>query len=148
MLAAYRDQIALHIGEPVGVMVYAGESEDVTGASPMRQPPRLLTEVRRRLRLEHYSLRTEQAYVAWIRRFILSNGKRYPRSMGATEVERFLSDLAVHGHVAGTFWVRARYPANSTDAHHRATALRAQAATRGAVRLRPDSRRRRRNWRR
>ncbi len=81
-------------------MVYAGESEDVTGASPMRQPPRLLTEVRRRLRLKHYSLRTEQAYVTWIRRFILSNGKRHPRSMGATEVERFLSDLAVHGHVA------------------------------------------------
>ncbi len=66
----------------------------------MQQQPRLLAEVRRRLRLKHYSLRTEQAYVAWIRRFILSNGKRHPRSMGAAEVERFLSDLAVHGHVA------------------------------------------------
>ena len=81
-------------------MAYAGESEGVTGASQMQQPPRLLAGVRRRLRLKHYSLRTEQAYVAWIRRFILSNGKRHPRLMGAAEVERFLSDLAVHGHVA------------------------------------------------
>ena len=69
-------------------------------ARQTQQPPRLLAEVRHRLRLKHYSLRTEQAYVAWIRRFILSHGKRHPRAMGAAEVERFLSDLAVHGHVA------------------------------------------------
>ena len=81
-------------------MAYAGESEGVTGARQMQQQPRLLDEVRRRLRLKHYSLRTEQAYIGWIRRFILSNGKRHPRSMGAAEVERFLSDLAVRGHVA------------------------------------------------
>ena len=49
-------------------MAYAGESEGVTGASQMQQPPRLLAGVRRRLRLKHYSLRTEQAYVAWIQR--------------------------------------------------------------------------------
>ena len=62
--------------------------------------PRLMDEVRRHLRLKHYSLRTEKVYVAWIRRFILSSGKRHPRTMGATEVEQFLSDLAVRGGVA------------------------------------------------
>jgi integron integrase len=45
--------------------------------------------------VRHRSLRTEKAYVGWIRRFILSNGKRHPSEMGAVEVERFLSSLAV-----------------------------------------------------
>jgi len=64
--------------------------------------PRLLDEVRRRLRLKHYSLRTEQAYLGWIRRFIVLNGKRHPRAMVPTGVERFLSDLAVRGQVAAS----------------------------------------------
>jgi integron integrase len=59
-----------------------------------------MDEVRRRIRLKHYSLRTEQAYVGWIRRFILANGKRHPRDLGATEVEAFLSALATDGGVA------------------------------------------------
>ena len=62
--------------------------------------PRLLDEVRRVLRLKHYSLRTEAVYVGWIRRFILVNGKRHPRDMGEVEVEGFLSRLAVQGKVA------------------------------------------------
>jgi integron integrase len=62
--------------------------------------PRLFDEVRRHLRLKHYSLRTEQAYLGWIRRFILANGRRHPREMGGAEVEAFLSTLAVHGQVA------------------------------------------------
>lgn len=62
--------------------------------------PRLLDEVRRVLRLKHYSSRTETTYVAWIRRFILANDKRHPRDMGEAEVERFLSALAVEGKVA------------------------------------------------
>lgn len=62
--------------------------------------PRLLDEVRRVLRLKHYSLRTETIYVQWIRRFILANGKRHPRDMGEAEVEGFLSMLAVEGKVA------------------------------------------------
>jgi len=45
-------------------------------------------------------LRTEQAYVGWIRRFILASGKRHPRDIGGSEVERFLSSLAVQGRVA------------------------------------------------
>lgn len=70
----------------------------VAGASA----PRLLDEVRRVLRLKHYSLRTEVVYVAWIRRFILANGKRHPRDMSSAEVEGFLSSLAVHGKVAAS----------------------------------------------
>ena len=62
---------------------------------------RLLDEVRRRLRVKHYSLRTEAVYVGWIRRFILANGKRHPRDMGAAEVEAFLSTLAVRGAGGG-----------------------------------------------
>ncbi|CAM1000389.1 Putative integrase [Rhodanobacter sp. Root179] len=62
--------------------------------------PRLMDEVRRVLRLKHYSIRTEEAYVGWIRRFILANGKRHPREMGEAEVEAFLSALAVQGKVA------------------------------------------------
>jgi len=64
--------------------------------------PRLLDEVRRVLRLKHYSIRTETVYVGWIRRFILANGKRHPRDMGEAEVEGFLSQLAVQGKVAAT----------------------------------------------
>jgi integron integrase len=64
--------------------------------------PRLLDEVRRVLRLKHYSIRTEMVYVGWIRRFILANGKRHPRDMGGVEVEGFLSELAVQGKVAAT----------------------------------------------
>jgi hypothetical protein len=59
-----------------------------------------MDEVRRCLRLKHYSLRTEQAYTGWIRRFILANDKRHLRDMGGSEVERFLSSLAVQGRVA------------------------------------------------
>jgi integron integrase len=64
--------------------------------------PRLLDEVRRVLRVKHYSLRTEHVYVGWIRRFVLANGKRHPREMGGAEVERFLSQLAVRGRVAAS----------------------------------------------
>lgn len=61
---------------------------------------RLLDQVRQAMRLKHYSLRTEQCYVLWIRRFVLFHGKRHPAEMGAPEVEAFLSHLAVDGRVA------------------------------------------------
>lgn len=64
--------------------------------------PRLLDEVRKRVRVRHYSLRTEQSYVGWIRRFILYHGKRHPRDMGAAEVEAFLSYLAVERSVSAS----------------------------------------------
>ena len=66
-----------------------------------RHPPRLLDQVRERCRVKHYSLRTEKAYVHWIKRFILFHGKRPPNEMGASEVEAFLSFLAtqIYTHV-------------------------------------------------
>ena len=64
--------------------------------------PRLLDQVREVIRMRHYSIRTEQAYVQWIRRFILFNGKRHPREMGAAELTAFLSDLATRHHVAAS----------------------------------------------
>jgi integron integrase len=63
-------------------------------------PPRLLQRVRDKIRVKHYSLRTEHAYVDWIRRFILFHGKRHPGFPGAEEVEAFLTDLAVRRNVA------------------------------------------------
>ena len=70
--------------------------EGSAGTSP---PPRLLDAVTERLRVRHYSLRTERAYIAWIRRFILANDKRHPRELGVIEVEAFLTSLAVQGNV-------------------------------------------------
>lgn len=62
--------------------------------------PRLLDQVREVIRMRHYSIRTEEAYVHWIRRFILFHGKRHPRELGAPELTAFLSHLAVQGNVA------------------------------------------------
>lgn len=63
-------------------------------------PPKLLDQVRERLRLKHYSYRTEQSYVGWLRRFILFHGKRHPRELGAPEVTAFFTHLAVKSNVA------------------------------------------------
>ena len=63
---------------------------------------RLLDQVREVIRLKHYSLRTEEAYVQWIKRYIFFHGKRHPREMGAKEIEAFLTDLAVRGKVASS----------------------------------------------
>ena len=65
-----------------------------------KKTPKLLDQVRERLRLKHYSIRTEQQYVQWARRFILFHDKRHPRELGAAEVEAFLTHLAVEGNVA------------------------------------------------
>ncbi|MBC3935794.1 integron integrase [Undibacterium sp. CY7W] len=64
--------------------------------------PKLLDQLRARIRLRHYSIRTEAQYVHWVRRYILFHGKRHPREMGAAEVEAFLSHLAVTDHVAAS----------------------------------------------
>jgi len=74
------------------------ETETETGAEGAG--PRLLDRVRAKIRMRHYSLRTEQAYVQWIRRFIRFHGLRHPREMGADEVRAFLEHLAIEGRVA------------------------------------------------
>jgi integron integrase len=58
--------------------------------------------VRRAVRVRHYSPRTERAYVAWVRRFVLFHGKKHPAGMGAREVVAFLSDLAVRRKVSAS----------------------------------------------
>lgn len=63
---------------------------------------RLLDQVREKIRLKHYSIRTEQAYLDWIKRFILFHGKRHPENMGNAEVEQFLTHLAVERNVAAS----------------------------------------------
>ncbi len=64
--------------------------------------PNLLDRVREAARVRHLSYRTEQAYVGWVKRFVLFHGKRHPRHMGKSEVEAFLTYLAVDGHVASS----------------------------------------------
>ena len=69
---------------------------------PIAKPPRLLDRVRLAARLRHYSPRTEESYVAWVRRFILFHDKRHPKDMGAAEVIAFLSHLAVQRRVSAS----------------------------------------------
>ncbi|MBI5709902.1 MAG: integron integrase [Candidatus Eisenbacteria bacterium] len=71
-------------------------------ATQAAQPPRLLEQVRRAVRMRHYSRRTEEAYLLWIRRFILFHGKRHPSVLGAAEVTAFLSSLAVDRRVSAS----------------------------------------------
>jgi len=70
-----------------------------SGAEPPR-PPKLLEQVRDAIRRKHYSLRTEDTYVHWIKRFIYFHGKRHPRDLGEAEVTAFLNDLARVRNVA------------------------------------------------
>jgi len=65
-------------------------------------PPRLLDRVRQALRLRHYSPRTEDAYVAWIRRYILFHRKTHPQLLGEADVTAFLTHLAVTEQVSAS----------------------------------------------
>lgn len=65
-------------------------------------PPKLLDLMRERIRVKHYSIRTETQYVQWAKRFILFHNKRHPQEMGADEVEAFLTHLAVDGQVSAS----------------------------------------------
>lgn len=66
------------------------------------RPPRLLDQVRDKLRVKHYSIRTEQAYSDWIKRYIFFHDKRHPQDMGAQDIEAFLTHLAVVGKVSAS----------------------------------------------
>jgi site-specific recombinase XerD len=68
----------------------------------MADAPRFIDRVRQETRLRHYSRRTEEAYVSWIRRFIVFNGTRHPRELGRLEVKTFLERLATRGVSAST----------------------------------------------
>ena len=77
-------------------------SDDSASYPDRRAPPRLLDVVRDRIRVKHYSLRTEQAYVDWIRRYVRFHGNRHPSALGQAEVAAFLTNLAVELHVAAS----------------------------------------------
>src|SRR5438552_18982582 len=65
-------------------------------------PPRLLAQLRDRIRMRHYSLRTERTYAHWVTRYVAFHGMRHPRDMGAAEITAFLSSLATERNVAAS----------------------------------------------
>ena len=67
---------------------------DARGSRGHPGDARLLDRVRAAIRARHYSRRTEESYVHWIKRFVLFSGRRHPRELGRMEVTAFLSDLA------------------------------------------------------
>jgi site-specific recombinase XerD len=74
--------------------------DSVTGSG--KREPRLLDKVRQAIRVRHMSKRTEEAYVQWIRRYILFHGKRHPSEMGEKEINAFLTHLAVERRVSAS----------------------------------------------
>jgi hypothetical protein len=70
--------------------------------TPARRKSSLLEQVRQQLRLKHFSIRTEQAYVQCIKRFILYHGKRHPAEMGVDEIRNYLSHLATSRNVSAS----------------------------------------------
>jgi hypothetical protein len=94
----YRQVLGLERG-----MSEVGRVRQAATLCPGTQGERkLLDQVRDALRLWHYSLRTEECYVGWITRFIVFHDKRHPAEMGGREIEEFLTDLAVRGHVSAS----------------------------------------------
>jgi integron integrase len=86
-------------GPPFPAQAHTGV---VTACVSEGRKPKLLDQVRDAIRMRHYSLRTEEAYVRWVKRFILFHGKRHPLAMGGQEVSQFLSSLAVQGKVSAS----------------------------------------------
>ena len=70
--------------------------------STTKNPPKLLDQVRDKLRVKHYSIRTEQTYLDWIKRYIYFHGKRHQKEMDARDIEAFLTHLAVAGKVSAS----------------------------------------------
>ena len=77
--------------------------DTIPGVSPttavVASSPKLLDRIRWHLRVKHYSIRTEQAYIDWTRRYILFHRKRHPNEMGEKEITEFLTHLAVEKNV-------------------------------------------------
>ena len=90
--------------------IVAGQASGVKREAPQAsgQPPRLLDRLRAEVRVRHYSLRTEQAYVDWARRYIRFHGLRHPQELGAAEVAAFLTYLAVQREVSASTQAQAR----------------------------------------
>jgi hypothetical protein len=91
----------LHMVPLIGSSPLPGSSSRA-GTTPPGARPNPLDQVREAIRVRHYSERTEEAYVGWIKRFIMFHGKRHPAEMGRAEVSAFLSLLATRAHVSSS----------------------------------------------
>jgi integron integrase len=89
-------------GEVCAMTTAAQNHRAPLGLFPGRPAPRLYDRIVEVLRVRHYSRRTEQAYIHWIGRFIKFHRQRHPRELSEADVNRFLTDLAVNGHVAAS----------------------------------------------
>ncbi|MGK3967432.1 site-specific integrase [Sorangium sp. So ce118] len=85
-----------------------------TPEAPTPPPPRLLKRVREAIRTRRYSPSTEEAYCAWIRRFILFRDRRYPRDLGPAHVEAFLTHLTTDQHVSASTRTKPPPPSSSS----------------------------------
>jgi integron integrase len=92
----------MNIDSPGGPRAARPPGGHGSAAQPPLVKPKLLQQVRRAIRIRHYSSRTEQAYVHWIRRYIFFHGKRHPDELGKPELTAFLSHLAVAEHVSAS----------------------------------------------
>ena len=93
---------AMELAREALVFLYAEVLRLERGEFPLPKPPRLMDRLRHAIRVRHYSPRTEERYVEWSERYIRFHGLRHPREMGGAEIEMFLTDLAVNGHVAAS----------------------------------------------
>ena len=88
--------------QPLAVIDGGLSIENRTPAPPAVQKPKLLDQVRQAIRTRHYSDKTEKAYVHWIKRYIFFHGKRHPQEIAEAAISRFLSSLAIDGHVSAS----------------------------------------------
>ena len=79
-----------------------GNTQDNVNEGSGPKPKKLLVRVREIMRLKHYSIRTEEAYIGWMVRFIVFHNKRHPKDMGPSEIEAFLTHLASEANVAAS----------------------------------------------
>jgi hypothetical protein len=121
-IVRYLEQVARGEPEPVAALdgcrraltfLYEDVLHQEIDELPVVRPPRLLDQVQQVLRVKHYSYRTEECYLQWIKRYILFHHKRHPRDMGVAEVEQFLTDLAVRGRVSASTQNQALKPVGS-----------------------------------
>ena len=89
-----------------------------------KRPKKLLDRVREAIRIKHYSIRTEEAYVSWIKRYILFHHKHHPLQMGTLEIEAFLTHLATEQHVAASTQNQALNALVAPQAHMESVRLR------------------------
>jgi Phage integrase, N-terminal SAM-like domain len=75
---------------------------DMTSTAIRPQGPKLLQQLREALRAHHYNPRTEEAYVAWVRRYVRFHGLRHPGELGESEIRQFLTALAVRGQLSAS----------------------------------------------